>query len=87
MEKGKGHQPHFLDKKQATRWKLFVQNSSRNYEAEQLHCLAQRPRNDDEDGHFRFRNVETDAERAKGTGLGAHSRGGTRIGGRSLEVG
>ena len=37
-----------------------------------LHCLAQRPYNDDEDGHFRFRNVETDAERAKGTGLGAH---------------
>ena len=52
-----------------------------------LHCLAQRPYNDDEDGHFRFRNVETDAERAKGTGLEAHSRGGTRIGVRSQEVG
>lgn len=47
-----------LDKKQATRWKLFIQDSSHNYEAEQLHCSAQRPYNDDENGHFHFRNVE-----------------------------
>lgn len=87
LEKEKGHQPCFLDKKQATRWKLFIQDSSHNYEAEQLHCSAQRPYNDDENGHFHFRNVEMDADRTKGTGWGAHSRGRARLGVRSQEVG
>ena len=35
LEKEKGHQPCFLGKKQATRWKLFIQDSSHNYEAVQ----------------------------------------------------
>lgn len=63
MEKEKGHQPHFIDKKLRLQDGSYVPKAVPVIMRLSSYTIpySQRPYNDDKDGDFHFRDVETDA--------------------------